>query len=243
MWEPSGQLTALAYAVFFADWDWLNAEREFKRAIELNSNSALSHIRYAEYLKTRLRFGESMAEAQRAQELDPLSPEIATQLGSVYVFSRRYDEAIAQFQKALDLNPNLPVVRAHRGLAYAMKGMYPAALAEFDKIPAQDKSVSAENQLVASILGWTYAVTGRRLDALQIAKKFNDLSSHSYIDFYFVAGIYAGLNNKDEAFQLLEKAYEQHLAGILYLGIDPFFDGLRSDPRYADLLRRMGLSQ
>ena len=235
--------TALAYAVFFADWDWLNAEREFKRAIELNPNSALSHIRYAEYLKTRLRFGESMAEAQRAQELDPLSPEIATQLGSVYVFTRRYDEAIAQFQKALELNPNLPVVRAHRGLAYAMKRMYPAALAEFDKIPVQDKSVSAENQLVASILGWTYAVSGRRLDALQIAKEFNDLSSHSYIDFYFVAGIYAGLNNKDEAFQLLEKAYEQHLAGILYLGIDPFFDGLRSDPRYADLLRRMGLPQ
>ena len=234
---------ALAYALFFADWDWPNTEREFKRAIELNSNSALSHIRYAEYLKTRLRFDESMAEAQRAQVLDPLSPEIATQLGSVYVFSRRYDEAIAQFQKALDLNPNLPVVRAHRGLAFAMKRMYPQALAEFGKIPAQDKSVSAENQLVASILGWTYAVSGRRLDALRIAKQFNDLSSHTYIDFYFVAGIYAGLNNKDEAFRLLEKAYEQHLSGILYLGIDPFFDGIHSDPRYADLLRRMGLPQ
>jgi tetratricopeptide (TPR) repeat protein len=209
----------------------------------LNPNSALSHVRYAEYLKTRLRFSESMAEAQRAQELDPLSPEIATQLGSVYVFTRRYDEAIAQYQKALDLNPNLPVVRAHRGFAYAMKGMYPTALAEFDKIANQDKAVAPENQLVAGIVGWTYAVSGRRLDALQMAKQFKDLSSHTYVDLYFPAAIYAGLNNKDESFRLLEKAYEQHLAGILYLGIDPFFDGMRSDPRFPDLLRRMGLPQ
>jgi len=103
---------ALAYAVFFADWDWPTAEREFKRAIELNPNSALSHDHYAECLKTRLRFDERMAEAQRAQELDPLSPEIVSQVGHVYLFTRRYDESIAQYQKALDLNPNLPVVRA-----------------------------------------------------------------------------------------------------------------------------------
>src|SRR6266852_2888579 len=105
---------ALAYAVYFADWDWPSTEREFKRAIELNPNSTISHDRYAECLKTRLRFNESMAEAQRAQELDPLSPEIVSQVGHVYFFARRYDESIAQFQKALDLNPNLPVVRALR---------------------------------------------------------------------------------------------------------------------------------
>jgi tetratricopeptide (TPR) repeat protein len=123
------------------------------------------------------------------------------------------------------------------------KGMYPTALAEFDKIANQDKAVAPENQLVAGIVGWTYAVSGRRLDALQMAKQFKDLSSHTYVDLYFPAAIYAGLNNKDEAFRLLEKAYEQHLAGILYLGIDPFFDGMRSDPRFPDLLRRMGLPQ
>jgi tetratricopeptide (TPR) repeat protein len=103
---------ALAYAVFFADWDWSKAEREFKRAIELNPNSVLSHGRYAEYLKTRLRFDESMEEAQRAQELDPLSTEIVSQLGFTYMFTRRYDESIAQFQKALDLNPNLSTARS-----------------------------------------------------------------------------------------------------------------------------------
>jgi len=234
---------ALAYAVFFADWDWRTAEREFKRAIELNPNSALSHDRYAECLKTRARFSESMAEAQRAQELDPLSPEIVSQVGIVYLFTRRYDESIAQFQKALDLNPNLPVVRALLALTYTMKRMYPQALAEYDKIPDQDKAVAAENQLVANGLGWVYAVSGRWTDALKIAQEFKDLSSHAYVDFYQLATIYAGLGDKDEAFRLLESGYQQHSATMPYLAVDMFWYGLRSDPRYAVLLRRMGLPQ
>ena len=234
---------ALAYVVYYADWDWPRAEREFKRAIELNPNSALAHDRYAKCLNTRLRFKESMAEAQRAQELDPLSPEIVSEPGSVLLLARRYDESIAQFQKALDLNPNLPVVRALLAWAYAMKAMYPQALTEYDKIPDQDKAVAAENQLVAGGLGWVYAVSGRRADALKIAKEFRDLSSHAYVDFYFVAGIYAGLADKDEAFRLLEKGYEEHSASMPYLTVDAFWYGMRSDPRYADLLRRMGLPQ
>jgi eukaryotic-like serine/threonine-protein kinase len=234
---------ALAYVVYYADWDWPRAEREFKRAIELNPNSALAHDRYAKCLNTRLRFKESMSEAQRAQELDPLSPEIVSELGSVLLLARRYDESIAQFQKALDLNPNLPVVRALLAWAYAMKAMYPQALTEYDKIPDQDKAVAAENQLVAGGLGWVYAVSGRRADALKIAKEFRDLSSHAYVDFYFVAGIYAGLADKDEAFRLLEKGYEEHSASMPYLTVDSFWYGMRSDPRYADLLRRAGLPQ
>jgi len=234
---------ALAYVVYYADWDWPRAEREFKRAIELNPNSALAHDRYARCLNTRLRFKESMAEAQRAQELDPLSPAIVSELGSVLLLARRYDESIPQFQKALDLNPNLPVVRALLAWAYAMKAMYPQALTEYHKIPDQDKAVAAENQLVAGGLGWVYAVSGRRADALKIAKEFRDLSSHAYVDFYFVAGIYAGLADKDEAFRLLEKGYEEHSASMPYLTVDGFWYGMRSDPRYADLLRRMGLPQ
>jgi len=234
---------ALAYALYFADWDWSDAEREFKQAIERNPNSSLSHDRYAECLKTRLRFGESMAEAQRAQELDPLSPEIVSQVGVVFLLTRRYDESIGQFQKALDLNPNLPVVRALLAWAYAMKRMYPQALGEYDKIPDQDKAVAAQNQLVADGLGWVYAVSGRRADALKIAKETMDLSSHAYVDFYQIAGIYAGLGDKDEAFRLLEKGYQEHSATMPYLAVDPFFYGMRSDQRYADLLRRIGLPQ
>jgi tetratricopeptide (TPR) repeat protein len=233
---------ALAYASFF-DWDWSSAEREFKRAIELNPNSALSHQRYAEFLKVRLRFNEGMAEAQRAQELDPLSPEIVSGLGWVYLSTRRYDESIAQFQKALDLYPNAAVIRGSLAWAYAMKRMYPQALAEYDKIADQDKAVAAENQFVACGLGWIYAVSGRRADALKIAQKFRDLSSHAYVDFFLLATIYVGLGEKDEAFRLLEKGYEQHSASMFYLAEDPFWSGVSSDPRYADLLRRMGLPQ
>ena len=233
---------ALAYAAFF-DWDWPSAEREFKRAIELNPNSALSHRRYAVYLDTTGRLNQSMAEAKRAQELDPLSPEIVSGLGWVYLSTRRYDESIAQFQKALDLYPNAAVIRASLAWAYSMKRMYPQALAEYDKIADQDKAVAAENQFVASGLGWVYAVSGRRADALKIAQEFRDLSSHAYVDFYLLATIYAGFGEKDEAFWLLEKGYEQHSASMPYLAVDPFWTGMTSDPRYADLLRRMGLQQ
>ncbi len=233
---------ALGYAAFF-DWDWPSAEREFKRAIALNPNSALSHRRYAECLKTRLRFNESIAEAQRAQELDPLSPDIVSELGNVHFIAGQYDESIAQFQKALDLNPNIPVLRAMLGLAYAKKRMYPQALAEYDKISDQDKVTAAGNQFVAGMLGWVYAVSGRRTAALKIAQEFKDLSVHAYVDFYWPAVIYAGLGDKDEAFRLLEKGYQEHGTAMLYLAVDPFWYGLRSDSRYTDLLRRMGLPQ
>ena len=121
-----------------------------------------------------------------------------------------------------------------------MKRMYPQALAEYDKIADQDKAVAAENQFVASGLGWVYAVSGRRVDALKIGKEFKDLSSHAYVDFYTVAQIYAGLGDKDEAFRLLEKGYAQHSATMPWLGIDLFWYGMHSDPRYADLLHRIG---
>src|SRR5579872_2165792 len=235
---------SLATAELFYDWDWSRAEREFKRAIELNPNSAMPHARYSQLLSTNIgRSDEAIAEAQRAQELDPLSPDIVSNLGFIYLDIRQLDEAIAQFQKALDLNPNLPVVRSLLAYAYAMKRMYPQAVAEYDKIPDQDKDVAPENQFVAGILGWLYAVSGRRADALKITQQFKDLSAHAYVDFYWAGIIHAGLGNKDEAFRLLEKGYEEHSAAMPYLGVDLFWDGMRSDPRYADLLRRIGLPQ
>jgi tetratricopeptide (TPR) repeat protein len=218
-----------------------SAEREFKGAIELNPNSALSHARYAEYLKTRLRFNESIAEARRGQELDPLSPDIVSQLGNVYFMAGRSDESIAQFQKALDLNPNIPGVRASLGSVYEMKRMHPQAVAEFDKISDQDKVTAAGNQFVAGLLGWVYAVSGRRTDALKIAQEFKDLSTHAYVDFYWSGVIYAGLGDKEEAFRMLEKSYQEHAATMPCLAVDPFWSGMRSDPRFADLLRRIGL--
>jgi eukaryotic-like serine/threonine-protein kinase len=234
---------ALARAQYYFGWDWPSAEREFKRAVELNPNSAISHQGYSELLLARARFDESIAEAMRALELDPLSPQIVGNLAYVYLVMRRYDESIAQHQKALDLDPNAAWIRADIVWAYALKGAYAQAIAEYDKIPEQAKVVAAENQFVANRLGWVYAVSGRRADALKIAKEFRDLSSHAYVDFYQFAAIYAGLGDKDEAFRLLEKAYEEHSSSMPFLAVDPFWYGLHSDPRYADLLRRMGLPQ
>jgi TolB-like protein/Flp pilus assembly protein TadD len=233
---------ALAYAEFF-DWDWLNVEREFKRAIELNPNNALSHRRYGETLQARARFSEALAEGTRAQELDPLSPDIVVNLGFTHLQMQHYDESIAQFRKVLDLKSNVPVAHAFTAVAYAMKGMHREALAEYDQISDQDKAVAPETQLIADTLGWIYAVSGRRADALKIALEFRQLSTHAYVDSYSLGTIYAGLGEKDEAFRLLETAYNQHSPEIVFLAVDPFWYGMRSDPRYADLLRRIGLPQ
>jgi len=234
---------ALAYAEWFYDWDWSAAQREFKSAIELSPSSAITHERYAECLFTKTRFDEGLDEMKRAQELDPISTYSLGGLAHAYLLMRRYDESIPHFQKALDLYPNAAFIRAQLAWSYAMKRMYPQALAEYDKIAESDKAVAPENQLVADGLGWVYALAGRRVDAQKIAKEVEDLSSLSYVDFYQLATIYAGLGAKDEAFRLLEKGYQQRSAGMRYLLIDPFWDNVRSDPRYTDLLRRVGLSQ
>jgi len=234
---------ALARAQYYFGWDWPSAEREFKRAVELNPNSAISHHGYSELLLARARFDESIAEGMRALEIDPLSPQIVADLAYTYLVMRRYDEAIAQQRKALDLDPNAAWIRHDMAHAYTLKGAYAQAIAEEDKIPVQAKVVAAENKLIASGIGWIYAVSGRRADALKIAQQFKDLASHAYVDFYQVAEIYAALGDKDEAFRLLEKAYEEHSSNMPFLAVDPFWDGIRSDPRYADLLRRMGLPQ
>jgi tetratricopeptide (TPR) repeat protein len=194
-------------------------------------------------LATQERFDDSVAEAERAQKLDPLSPQVLTNLGSVYLSTRRYDEAIAQFQSALELNPDAGVIRAQLAWAYGAKRMYPRAIAEYEKIAEQERVMTEENQTITSGLGWVYAVSGKRTDALKLAKEFKELSSHAYIDPYDIAVIYAGLGDKDEAFRWLEKGYEQRSSGMPYLTTDPFWSEMRADPRYAGLLHRMRLPQ
>ena len=234
---------ALAYVEWFYDWDWSTAQREFKTAIALNPSSAITHERYAECLFTKARFEEGIDEVKRAQELDPISTYSQGGLAHAYLLMRRYDEAIPHFQKALDLYPNVAFIRAQLAWSHAMKRMYAEALAEYDKIAEPDKAVAPENQLVADGLGWVYAIAGRRADALKIAKETEELSSRTYVDFYQLATIYAGLGEKDEVFRLLEKGYEERSAGMRYLVVDPFWDNIRSDQRYTDLVRRVGLSQ
>jgi DNA-binding winged helix-turn-helix (wHTH) protein/TolB-like protein/Tfp pilus assembly protein PilF len=222
------------------EWDWTGAEREFKRAIALNPNSADAHNRYGGYLMSMGRFDEGLTETIRAQDLDPLSPTVAGSLGYNYMVAHRYDDSIDQCKKAIELDPNAMWLHAILAWAYARKGMHSQAITEYEKMGPARYAVSAENQLIASGLGWVYAIAGRRKDAVRIIEDFNTLSSGAHVDPYWVAAIYAGLRDKDRAFELLEKSYREH--GVMaFLTEDPFWEDLRSDPRYADLLRRIGL--
>jgi eukaryotic-like serine/threonine-protein kinase len=223
-------------------WDWRGSEQEFKRAIALDPRNAHAHNRYAQLLIWTGRFGEGITENERAQELDPLSPMIAGDLGYEYMVARRYDDSILQCKKAIDLEPNAMWLHAMLAWAYARKGDYVQAISEHEKLGPQGQEVSAENQLTASGLGWIYAVAGRRRDAERVVEQFKSLSSATSVDPYWVAAIYAGLGDKDRAFEHLEESYQQHSANLAYIKPDPFWDNLRSDSRYPDLLRRMGLS-
>jgi serine/threonine-protein kinase len=232
---------ALGQVKWGYDWDWPGAEREFRRAIELNSNSVSAHDRYGLYLTAMGRFAEGVAEGRRAEELDPLSAGVVGDLGFRYLFAGRLNESINQFNKAIELDPK--VAWLHMGLAwdYALKGMYAQAIAAYENMGAEAYAFSAENQVIASTLGLIYALAGRRNDALQILSQFKQLSSRAYVDYYYVAAIYSGLGNADAAFQYLNKGYDERSAGMVFIKVDPSWVNLRSDPRYRDLVRRMGL--
>lgn len=223
-------------------WDWTGSEREFKRAIALDPRNAHAHNRYAQLLTWTGRVDEGITENKRAQDLDPLSPMIAGDLGYEYMVAQRYDDSILQCKKAIDLEPSAMWLHAMLAWAYARKGDYVQAISEHEKLGSQGQEVSAENQLTASGLGWIYAIAGKRRDAERVIEQFNSLSSTTSVDPYWVAAIYAGLGNRNRAFELLEESYRQHSANLAYIKPDPFWDNLRSDSRYPDLLRRMGLS-
>jgi len=236
--------SALGWVKWEYDWDWPGAEKEYQRAIELKPSSAIAHFRYAEYLITMGRVEEGLSQSKRAQDLDPLSPRIVGALAYEYLAVHRYDDSIAQFKKAIELDPHVAWFHAQLGWVYARKGMYAQAIAEHEKLRPQDYAVSSENQVLASGLGWVYGLAGRRNDALHILQQFNELLSRGYVDFYQVGAIYAGLGDKDRAFASLEKGYAERSSGMAYIKGDPFWDdNFRSDPRYTDLLRRMGLPQ
>ncbi|MEK6322621.1 MAG: protein kinase [Acidobacteriota bacterium] len=216
------------------EWDWAGAEREYKRAIELNPNLARVHHEYGAYLSMLGRHKESIAELKRALEIDPLDLDANTELGYRLFVARQYDQAIEQFRKALDMDPNSP--EAHNGLGwvYERKGMYQEALAELSKI-----SLSEYNR---AMFGWVYASSGRKSDAHKVIGELVAQSQKRYISPYLIALIYARLGEKDQTIQWLEKAYENRDNWMVWIKVDPGLDFLRSDPRFTDLLQRVGLA-
>ena len=184
------------------------------------------------------RFDEAIIHIKRAQELDPLSLYISKHLGTYFLFTSQYDRALEQLQRTLELDPNFVMTYYDVGWAYAQKGMYPEAAAQFQKMLDLDKDSS--NAL--SGLGYTYALWGRKDEAQKKIRQLEDMSARQSVASD-VASIYAGLGDKDQAFVWLEKMYQQRDSSITSLKIHPPFETLRSDPRFADLVRRVGLQQ
>lgn len=228
---------SLGRIALFHDWDWMSAEKEFKRALELNSNYATAHHWYGTCLRCMGRFDEAIAETRRALELDPLSLIIHVNLASHFYFARRYDEAIDQYSKTIEMDQNFHI--GHMiGFPYEQKGMYQEAIASFQTAL---RLSGADPQVLAS-LGHAYAVSGRTAEAQSILDQLNKLSEKRYVESYPIAVIHAGLGETDRAFEWLEKAYENRDELMLAIGLDPRLDQLRSDPRYTSLLKRMGLA-
>lgn len=228
--------TALAFSKAAYDWDWAGAEREFKRAINLNPNYANAHYFYAvTYLTPLGRHEESIRELQRALELDPMSPIINTNLGRVFYCARQYDQDILQEKRTLEIAPDFPVPHSLLVWAYEAKGMYPEAIEEQAKRKGSDKPTFAE--LVA--LKKAFAEHGAKGYWQQHLEMLNARSKQTFITPTSFAVNYAMLGEKDKAFEWLEKAYEQRDSDFEYLKVEPDYDSLRSDPRFKDLLRRM----
>ena len=231
---------SLAYIRTYYDWNWSDAEQEFQRALALNPNDATVHHRYSRYLSSLGRIDDALAEIKKAGELDPLSPLIKANIGVIYYFGQKYDLAIDQLSKVLQEYPNFSVAHWGMGLAYEQKAMPAEAIAEMEKADALSKHGSTNT--IAS-LGHAYAVAGQEAKARQILKELDIRSKSEPISNYQYALIFAGLGQKDRAFAALEKAFRERSTLLTYLKMDARFDSLRSDPRYAELVRRMGLPQ
>ncbi len=224
----------------YFDYDLPSAEREFKRAVELNPNIPESHYGYATYLGGVGLFPEAINELAHAVELDPLSLIWNEQLGGLYCGSHQYDLAIQQWRKTLDLDPNFWMAHQDLGGVYAHQHKYAEALQEFEKA----KASSGNSSYAVGYLGYGYAISGRKSDAEKEIEQLKKLSKERYVPALSIAVVYAGLGENDRAFEWLDKAYEQREGWLAwYFLFDPEFDNLRSDPRYTALLRRIGLPQ
>ena len=222
------------------DWNWAEAEREYKRAIELNPNAAISHFHFALYYLTPMgRMDEAIREMSRALELEPFNLMINANLAGTYLFARQNDKALEQAKKIYELEPNFVAGQFWLGMVYCATGKRDEAIAHIEKALQSNPT----NQLLLMLAGLVYAEAGRKRETEQIVEKFKEMATTQYVVSYYLANIYAALGNKDETFAALEKAFEQrdfHLGALNSLWT---MDSLRDDPRFQDLIQRMGLPE
>jgi TolB-like protein/Tfp pilus assembly protein PilF len=227
--------TSLGVVRFQYEWDWSGAERAFRRAIELNPNYAPAHQFYADYLKAMGRFDEAVGEMHRAQELDPLSISITTGLGHVLYLSREYDRAIDQYRTAVALDPSFVQAHLWFGRPYLQKGMFDEAIAELD----QAVKLSGGSTMSIAMLGHASASAGRTERAVELLETLKERSTKQYVPSYWIGLLYVGLGDKDHAIEWLERAFRERSSWLAWIGVEPRFDSLRSDPRFIALVGRM----
>lgn len=221
------------------NWDWAAAEQELRRAIELNPNYANAHNFYANYLMTRGRAEEAIASANRARELDPFSLSISVQRGFLLENGRRYGEAIEQLQTVIAMDPN------HYQAYWTLSHTY-AANGQFDEaISVAEKAVTLSGRApgALSFLGLSYGLAGRKDEARTILNELLELNKRRYVTPAALVNVYIGLGDKEQAFVWLEKAYNERSYYMAWLKVFPIVDPLRSDPRFTDLMHRIGLQQ
>ena len=231
---------SLAHILMNYDWNWAAAEKEFKRSIELKPDYATAHEWYAiHYLTATGRFEEAVQEMKRALELEPASLVMNTFMGATLYYAGRYDEAIDQCRRTIEMDPNFAVAHWHLGLAYEQRQVLDAATEEFKKAI----SLSAGSPLMKAALGRAYAKSQKKHEANEMLNELSELSKQQYVSAYEVATIYVALGNNEQAFQLLEQAYGEHSFHLVYLNVSPQFKPVSSDPRFQDLVQRIGLSR
>jgi TolB-like protein/DNA-binding winged helix-turn-helix (wHTH) protein/Tfp pilus assembly protein PilF len=222
------------------DYDWQTAEKEFRRAIQLDPGYATAHEWYAEYLSWQGRFDEALNESERAQQLDPLSLIIATDRGTILYYARHYDEAIAQCRVALELDPRFGLARAFLFFALVKEGKFPEALDEVERTASTDRGQSARLSAQAwADKAYLYGQWGRAAEAQHALEKFTQLASqlHDRTQTSIVAHVGAG--RKAEAITLLQKAYADHSNIVTSVKVDPRYDSLRDEPKFQELLQRL----
>jgi TolB-like protein/Tfp pilus assembly protein PilF len=226
--------------VMFREWDWEGAEREHKQAIELNPNYAGAHHWYALLLTYAGRFDEAIAEMKRAWGLDPLSLIINRNLGLSLYYARRYDKASEQLQKTLEMDPNFSMVHAALGEVYVQKSMYKEALTEFEKEADIHGHLNQHEQAWRAV---AYLNAGKRDEAQRILDDLLERSKRAYVAPTRLAGIYFALGEDDEGFRWLDRSYQERDSTLLEIKVDPGFDEVRSDPRFKELLKKVGLDK
>ncbi len=228
--------TSLAWARFH-DWDWTGAEKEFKRAVALNASYPTAHLWYGDFLSALGRFDEALPELNRAAETNPLSPVIGLALASRLYYAHQYAAAAEQSQKTLAMEPSFTPAHVWLGRAQLQKGQLPEALAELRQ--ALELSEGDTNEL--AILGYGEAMAHQQAEAKKILDQLKERSQQTYVQPMAMAMIHTGLGNRNEAFDWLGRAFEDRSAGLVYLRVDPVFEPVAADPRFAELIRRIGL--